>query len=147
VTRRTVFFVSDQTGVTAETMGHSLLTQFDGQEFRPVTLPFISNIDKAQEAVRKIDATAADEGTRPIVFSTLVQEDVREVVKRAQAFGMRVTAWSRSLDDGGARRLGVERAGDLLALARGSDYLSLHLPLTAQTVVNAVKTHLAEVPA
>jgi len=84
VTRRTVFFVSDQTGVTAETMGHSLLTQFDGQEFRPVTLPFISNIDKAQEAVRKIDATAADEGTRPIVFSTLVQEDVREVVKRAQ---------------------------------------------------------------
>lgn len=84
VTRRTVFFVSDQTGVTAETMGHSLLTQFDGQEFRPVTLPFISNIDKAREAVRKIDATAAEEGTRPIVFSTLVQEDVREVVKRAQ---------------------------------------------------------------
>jgi hypothetical protein len=76
--------VSDQTGVTAETMGHSLLTQFDGQEFRPVTLPFISNIDKAREAVRKIDATAAEEGTRPIVFSTLVQEDVREVVKRAQ---------------------------------------------------------------
>ena len=76
--------MSDQTGVTAETMGHSLLTQFDGQEFRPVTLPFISNIDKAREAVRKIDATAAEEGTRPIVFSTLVQEDVREVVKRAQ---------------------------------------------------------------
>ena len=40
--RRTVFFVSDQTGVTAETMGHSLLTQFEGLEFRQVTLPFIS---------------------------------------------------------------------------------------------------------
>ena len=84
VTRRTVFFVSDQTGVTAETMGHSLLTQFDGQEFRPVTLPFISSIDKAREAVRRIDATAAEEGTRPIVFSTLVQEDVRAVVKTAR---------------------------------------------------------------
>jgi regulator of PEP synthase PpsR (kinase-PPPase family) len=84
VTRRTVFFVSDQTGVTAETMGHSLLTQFDGQEFRPVTLPFISSIDKAREAVRRIDATAAEEGTRPIVFSTLVQEDVRAVVKSAR---------------------------------------------------------------
>jgi len=84
VTRRTVFFVSDQTGVTAETMGHSLLTQFDGQEFRPVTLPFISSIDKAREAVRRIDATAAEEGTRPIVFSTLVQEDVRAVVKGAR---------------------------------------------------------------
>ncbi len=83
MTRRTVFFVSDQTGVTAETMGHSLLTQFDGQEFRPVTLPFISSIDKAREAVRRINATALEEGIRPIVFSTLVQEDVRAVVKGA----------------------------------------------------------------
>ncbi|MDQ1242096.1 MAG: [pyruvate, water dikinase]-phosphate phosphotransferase / [pyruvate, water dikinase] kinase, partial [Pseudomonadota bacterium] len=79
--RRTVFFVSDQTGVTAETMGHSLLTQFDGLEFRQVTLPFISSADKAEEAVRKIDATAVDDGVRPIVFSTLVKEEVRSVVK------------------------------------------------------------------
>ena len=49
--KRTVFFVSDQTGVTAETMGHSLLTQFDGHEFNAVTLPFISTVDKAEEAV------------------------------------------------------------------------------------------------
>ena len=34
MSRRTVFFLSDQTGVTAETMGHSLLTQFEGLEFR-----------------------------------------------------------------------------------------------------------------
>jgi [pyruvate, water dikinase]-phosphate phosphotransferase / [pyruvate, water dikinase] kinase len=76
--------VSDQTGVTAETMGHSLLTQFTGQDFRPVTLPFISSIDKAEEAVRRIDATALQEGVRPIVFSTLVQDDVRDVVKQAK---------------------------------------------------------------
>ncbi len=81
--RRTVFFVSDQTGVTAETMGHSLLTQFDGLEFRPVTLPFISTLDKAAEAARRINVTARAEGARPIVFSTLVQDDVRAVVKQA----------------------------------------------------------------
>jgi hypothetical protein len=81
--KRTVFFVSDQTGVTAETMGHSLLTQFDGLEFRPVTLPFISTIDKAEEAVRKIGATAQQDGTRPIVFSTLVNDEVRDVIMRA----------------------------------------------------------------
>jgi [pyruvate, water dikinase]-phosphate phosphotransferase / [pyruvate, water dikinase] kinase len=80
---RTVFFVSDQTGVTAETMGHSLLTQFDGQQFKPVTLPFISTVDKAEEAVRRIDRTAEEEGIRPVVFSTLVQDDLRAVVKRA----------------------------------------------------------------
>ena len=79
--RRTVFFVSDQTGVTAETMGHSLLTQFEGQEFRQVTLPFIASVDKAEEAVRKINATGHEDGLRPIVFSTLVKEDLRRVVK------------------------------------------------------------------
>jgi D-3-phosphoglycerate dehydrogenase / 2-oxoglutarate reductase len=57
----------------------------------------------------------------------------REVVKRALALGMRVLAWSRSLDDAGAKGLGLERAPDLLALARGSDYLSLHLPLSKDT--------------
>jgi [pyruvate, water dikinase]-phosphate phosphotransferase / [pyruvate, water dikinase] kinase len=81
--RRTVFFVSDQTGVTAETMGHSLLTQFDGQAFRQVTLPFISTVDKAEEAVRRINATGEAEGIRPVVFSTLLQEDLREIIKRA----------------------------------------------------------------
>jgi hypothetical protein len=78
--RRTIFFVSDQTGVSAETMGHSLLTQFDGLEFRQVTLPFISTVDKAEEAVRKINATAVADGQRPIVFSTLVREDLRKVL-------------------------------------------------------------------
>lgn len=57
----------------------------------------------------------------------------REVVRRAQALGMRVVAWSRSLDEAGARALGVDHARDLVALARAADYLSLHLALTAGT--------------
>ncbi|HSF79507.1 MAG TPA: pyruvate, water dikinase regulatory protein [Steroidobacteraceae bacterium] len=81
--KRTVFFVSDQTGVTAETMGHSLLTQFDGLDFKPVTLPFISTVDKAEEAVTKINAVALEDGARPVVFSTLVNDDVRTVVRQA----------------------------------------------------------------
>ncbi|HVN41607.1 MAG TPA: pyruvate, water dikinase regulatory protein [Steroidobacteraceae bacterium] len=81
--RRTVFFVSDQTGVTAETMGHSLLTQFEGLAFRQVTLPFIASVDKAEEAVRRINATALEDALRPIVFSTLVKGEVRAIVKRS----------------------------------------------------------------
>lgn len=81
--KRTVFFVSDQTGVTAETMGHSLLTQFDGLDFKPVTLPFISTVDKAHEAVRRIGVVAAEDGAKPIVFSTLVNDEIRDVVKYA----------------------------------------------------------------
>ncbi len=56
MTERAVFFLSDQTGVTAETLGHSLITQFAGQHFRQVTLPFIDNEDKAREAVQTINA-------------------------------------------------------------------------------------------
>jgi [pyruvate, water dikinase]-phosphate phosphotransferase / [pyruvate, water dikinase] kinase len=64
------------------------MTQFDGVEFRPVTLPFISTVDKALEAVRKIDLTASEEGIRPIVFSTLVQDDIRNVVRRSTGLFM-----------------------------------------------------------
>jgi D-3-phosphoglycerate dehydrogenase len=57
----------------------------------------------------------------------------REVATRGRALGMRVMAWSRSLDDAGARALGVERAASLADLAARSDALSLHLPLTKET--------------
>ena len=80
---RTVFFLSDQTGVTAETLGHSLITQFDSHEYRQVTLPFIDSDDKARDAVEKIDEAAEDDTFRPIVFSTLVQPEFRKIVKEA----------------------------------------------------------------
>ncbi len=78
---RAVFFVSDQTGVTAETLGHSLITQFAGQAYRQVTLPFIDSEDKAREAVRTIDTAAQNGAPRPIIFSTMVQPELREIIK------------------------------------------------------------------
>lgn len=76
--RRTVFFLSDQTGVTAETLGHSLLTQFEEHEFDQITLPFIDSVDKAEAAIRHINAVSLEQGARPIIFSTLVHEDLRK---------------------------------------------------------------------
>ncbi len=84
MTERTVFFLSDQTGVTAETLGHSLITQFDSNDYRQVTLPFIDSEDKAREAVRRIDETGAEYSCRPIIFSRLVQPDLRTIVKQAR---------------------------------------------------------------
>lgn len=80
---RTVYFLSDQTGVTAETLGHSLLTQFKQQNFRQVTLPFIDTEDKAREAVKKINAAADGQHRRPILFSTLVQDEFRAIIREA----------------------------------------------------------------
>ena len=84
MTERTVFFLSDQTGVTAETLGHSLLTQFDGPQLRQITLPFIDSDDKANDALVRINAAAEKDGVRPIVFSTLVQDDFRTIIREAE---------------------------------------------------------------
>jgi [pyruvate, water dikinase]-phosphate phosphotransferase / [pyruvate, water dikinase] kinase len=77
---RSVYFVSDQTGVTAETMGHSLLTQFADSDIKTTTIPFISNAETAQVARAQIEAQARKDGTRPIIFSTILDDEVREIL-------------------------------------------------------------------
>ncbi len=83
--RRTVIFISDGTGITAQMLGHSLLTQFEGVEFTEVTLPFVDSIAKAQECRARIRDEAAKGNGQPIVFSTLVNSDLREVVRDSGA--------------------------------------------------------------
>ena len=75
--QRNIFFVSDRTGITAELLGKTLLTQFPGVEFRKQTLPFIDTVEKAKQALAVIENTARQDGQRSIVFSTLIQADVR----------------------------------------------------------------------
>src|SRR6185503_15577327 len=82
--RRTVFFVSDGTGITAQMLGHSLLTQFEGVEFNQITLPFVDSAEKAEECLARIQAESAD-GHQAVVFSTLVNQEVRQVVRKANA--------------------------------------------------------------
>ncbi len=77
---RTVFFVSDGTGITAETFGNAILAQFEMQP-RHVRLPFVDTVDKAHQAVRQINHTAQAEGRKPIVFTTLVNMEVLAVIK------------------------------------------------------------------
>jgi regulator of PEP synthase PpsR (kinase-PPPase family) len=83
--KRTVFFVSDGTGITAQMLGHSLLTQFEGVEFKQITLPFVDSIEKAEECLARIEAESANGSGQPVVFSTLVNQDVRQVVRKAKA--------------------------------------------------------------
>lgn len=82
---RKAFFVSDRTGITAEMLGHSLLSQFEGVPFKEVTLPFVDSVERAQEAVRQINRAREEDGTRPLVFSTLVDPDVSAVIATADA--------------------------------------------------------------
>lgn len=81
---RTVFIVSDGTGITAETFAHSILAQFE-MKFRQVRIPFVDTIDKAHVAVGKINEAFNAEGVRPIVFTTLVDSEANQIVHRAKA--------------------------------------------------------------
>ncbi|MDR3415776.1 MAG: kinase/pyrophosphorylase [Nevskia sp.] len=83
--QRTVFFVSDGTGITAETLGGTLLTQFEGVQFNKTTLPFINTPDRARVTVDYINHLAAANGQRPIVFSTTVNEEVRGILRGVRA--------------------------------------------------------------
>src|ERR1700739_773307 len=84
---RTVFFVSDGTGITAETFGHSVLTQFE-LRFKQIRLPFIATLDKAHNAVREINHAFEKDGHRPIVFSTLVKADLSSVIRQSKGMHM-----------------------------------------------------------
>ncbi|MCW5220205.1 posphoenolpyruvate synthetase regulatory kinase/phosphorylase PpsR [Verminephrobacter aporrectodeae] len=77
---RTVFFVSDGTGITAETFGNAILAQFEMKP-RHVRLPFVDTVDKAHQAVRQINHTGDAEGKKPIVFTTLVNMEVLKVIQ------------------------------------------------------------------
>ena len=77
---RTVFFISDGTGITAETFGKAILAQFE-MKVRQVRLPFTDTADKAHQAVRQINHTAEIEGCKPIVFTTLVNMEVLHVIR------------------------------------------------------------------
>ena len=83
--RRVAFFISDGTGITAEMLGNSLLTQFEGIEFEHITVPFVDSGDKARQCVERISAEAQRSGTRPIVFTTLIDDTVRGIIRGSNA--------------------------------------------------------------
>ena len=79
-TERRVFFVSDGTGITAETIGHSLLTQFNGVPVVTQRIAFVDNADKAHEAAERIRRAAAESGLRPIVVNSVVDGDLSSIL-------------------------------------------------------------------
>lgn len=80
--KRTVFYLSDRTGITAETLGHSLLTQFDGIEWETINVPFLDDLEKTKTVLMQINQAAEGDGYRPLVFSTLLKPEILEVIKQ-----------------------------------------------------------------
>jgi len=89
---RTAFFISDGTGITAETFGSSLLSQFEDVKLRYVRLSFIDDEQKAAEALNRINQQGRIDGRRPIVFSTLVNTRISDIVQTASALYLNLIA-------------------------------------------------------
>jgi len=81
MSNRTVFFISDGTGITAETFGNAILAQFEVKA-RHIRLPFVDSADKAYQAVRQINHMATLDGNRPIVFTTLANTAILGIIER-----------------------------------------------------------------
>ncbi|HET9403959.1 MAG TPA: kinase/pyrophosphorylase, partial [Burkholderiales bacterium] len=83
--KRTAFFVSDRTGITAEMLGHSLLTQFDDVRFNEITLPFVDSVEKAHDVVKQINQQGVTDGVRPLVISTLARTEIAQIIGQSKA--------------------------------------------------------------
>ena len=105
---RTVFFISDSTGITAETIGHSILAQFEGIDFDAHRLPFVDDADKAAEAALRIKTAYARTGERPIVVNTMADQMLCDVVANSGALMIDLFApFMGQLE----RELGAKRSG------------------------------------
>jgi [pyruvate, water dikinase]-phosphate phosphotransferase / [pyruvate, water dikinase] kinase len=109
--QRTVFFISDGTGITAETFGNAILAQFE-MKARHVRLPFVDTADKAHQAVRQINHAGVVDGEKPIVFTTLVNMEVLKVIQEGcqgmllDMFGMFVHPLENELQIKSNHRIG-----------------------------------------
>jgi len=81
----TIFYVSDGTGITVETLGNTLLTQFQHFELRKIHHPYIDSDEKIKAVAEEIDQTAKTDHNPPIVFNTLVVEEHRKILGACEA--------------------------------------------------------------
>lgn len=84
-TIRSAFFISDGTAITAETLGRSILSQFDSVPFETRVIPYVDTLERAQDAVEQINLSYQRDGLLPLVFDTIVNQQIREKINSAQA--------------------------------------------------------------
>lgn len=132
---RSVFYISDGTAITAETLGHSLLTQFSGIHLRQVRLPFTDTAEKAHDAVGLINRAAGEDGQKPLVFNTIVDLELCAILSDCEAHVMdlfgtflepleRILGVARSPTVGQAH--GMRNSGDYEDRMEATNYALTH---------------------
>lgn len=108
--KRTAFFISDGTGITAEAIGHSLLSQFDHMQLCLVTKPYINTVEKAQDIVNIINDAAIRDGVRPLVFETILDRQLSTILEQANGLFINIfSSFLGSLE----QELGIKATGSV----------------------------------
>ncbi len=82
--RRDVFYVSDGTAITCETLGHVVLGQFAVQP-NEKTFPFVESDEKLSELLKQIQRSYQLHGVKPLVFFSMVIPEMRTRLLQAPA--------------------------------------------------------------
>lgn len=128
--RRFAFFISDGTGITAETLGESLLSQFDNIEFKYVTLPYVDSVEKAHEAAKQIEQSQLETGMKSVVVDTIVDKEIRKIINSAGGFSVDIfSAFLAPLE----QQLGTKSS---YTVGRPSDYAYSPVYLERISAVN-----------
>ncbi|CDG17514.1 posphoenolpyruvate synthetase regulatory kinase/phosphorylase PpsR [Xenorhabdus doucetiae] len=85
ILERSVFFISDGTAITAEVLGHAVLSQFP-ITITSYTLPFVTNKARAEEIRDQIDAIYQQTRIKPLVFYSIISDEVKSIITRSNGF-------------------------------------------------------------
>ncbi|MBU0455577.1 MAG: pyruvate, water dikinase regulatory protein [Pseudomonadota bacterium] len=83
--KKILFFISDSTGLTIETLGNSLLTQFNYMDAERITLPYINTVEKAHQAAQTIQWYCKNDCKNVLIFSSLVDPEIRKIIRNTKA--------------------------------------------------------------
>ena len=81
---RDVFYISDGTAITSETLGHAVLGQFSLQ-IQQTTLPFVESTERAEQVKNLIDQSNKKYGIQPLVFYSIVVPEIKQIIDQANA--------------------------------------------------------------
>jgi len=82
---RQVYFLSNGTAITAETLGLSLLAQFPDHHFVTRTIPFVDTFEKAHSVREEIDRSIDEAEQLPIVICTIEDHDLMKIIVQSKA--------------------------------------------------------------
>ncbi|HKJ53165.1 MAG TPA: pyruvate, water dikinase regulatory protein [Gammaproteobacteria bacterium] len=83
--KQLVYFLSNGTAITAETLGLSLLAQFPDRHFQTRTIPFVDTLEKAHAVSDEISRTGDEARQLPIVICTMGDEALMKIVNLTRA--------------------------------------------------------------